>query len=110
MALPARHDITLMAGDEYELLFRLRSGDALEDLTGKVGRAQIRDKAGPDGKLLAEFIVTFPDVGTVSCFLTPPQTVDLTDGVYDVQIENSDGSGRRTRLAGKVKVKPQVTR
>jgi hypothetical protein len=118
---PGVYPLTIYKGDSFDFFFRIRGASpdggvtpgAYQNLTGFTGKAQIRATTASD-TVLAEFTVTIPDqnisgnLGSVLMSLTKEQTVDLTDGVWDIQL--SSGTKSQTYLKGKVKVIEQVTR
>lgn len=112
MAAPGKYNLTIYQGDDFVLHFRLKDNEgAYYNLTGQVGKAQIREHA--DSDVVAELTVTLGSLaGEVVLTLTGEQTADLPlkPLVYDVELAQSGGTGRRTYLAGNVKVLAQVTR
>jgi hypothetical protein len=117
MSLPVSKNLSIYQGDSYELKFTLyekdingEPGDPI-DLTGAVATAEIRATA-ESGTVLAEFDGSHNSTGgTVTLVLSPAETAALpaTGGVWDVQIEYTDGEVR-TYLAGNVAVTKEVTR
>lgn len=90
------------------------AGDPV-NLTGYTAAMQIRDSAG---ELLLDLsatpttngsVLTVTEAaGTIDVSISDEDTADLTNGVYDLVIE--DGSGNKTRLIeGKVAINPGVT-
>ena len=108
MATPARYDIRLVAGDDYQITVRLldNDGDPV-DTSGYTFKAQIRSAPLPHGTLVAEFDVT-PVAGGAELVLVSDDTEDLRgDLVWDVQSESPE---IRTWVTGSVIVMPEVTR
>jgi len=106
MATPARYDIRLVAGDDYEIRVRLLDDGQPIDTGGYTFAAQIRSAPLPNGALLAEFSVT-PVTGGAILRLTSAQTEDLRgDLVWDFQ---SASPLVRTWISGNVLVTPEVT-
>jgi len=108
MATPARYDIRLVAGDDYQITVRLldNDGDPV-DTSGYTFKAQIRSAPLPHGSLVAEFDVT-PVTGGAELVLIADDTESLRgDLVWDVQSESPDV---RTWVTGAVIVMPEVTR
>lgn len=105
-------------GDELDQAFRLVLNGAAEDLSlTPVVTAQVRalhDDTAP----MASFTCTMLDQtvlatrGRIRLFLPILEADKLVAGVayWDVQLAKADGTGRRTRIAGKMKIRNQVTR
>lgn len=116
MPKPAQLDLDVYRGDDFDIVIRLRDSvtGAYLNLTSLIGKASIRAEKG-DATFLAKFVVTVMDqtVTPGGLMLTldsdTTTTLPLTGGVWDVQISNSDGTGVRTYLAGRVIVTEQVT-
>lgn len=120
MSRPAPVDVDHYQGDELDFVLRLRASDDLppvyRDLTGKVGKAQVRKKAG-DAVLLADLEVTVLDQETdlgrgslrVFCASSVMESVPAGKWVWDLQLTNADGSGKKTVAAGAFTVDAQVT-
>lgn len=113
--IPANYNLTLYQGDEFEMVVRMRLAQAkVEDLTGLVGIAQIR--ATYDAPVMASFTVTImnqsTDKGKIRLFLPSSESASLVPGhaVYDLSLAQNDGAHRKTRLSGKVIIKPRVSR
>jgi hypothetical protein len=122
--VPASQDITIYQGDTWDdLFFRVRNrvynsstgeyeAGSYVDLTGYTAKAEIRPT--PGGNLIVAMTVTLSNQSTtpggVLLSLTPTQTAGLptSGGVYDVQLTSGAGV-KRTYLAGKVTVIPEVT-
>jgi hypothetical protein len=107
---PARLDLKFVAGDSFARSIQLKEADQTAiDLTGLVGRAQIRER--PKGKLLADFAISIPTPtnGEVFFSLTATQTRALPgDGVWDLELDGGD-TNTHTVVSGNVKVIPDVT-
>lgn len=128
MPRPATVDLTgdqaLYQGDEVDFTLRLRESDALpavyRDLTGKVGKAQLRPSAG-SSTLLASFTITVLDQtasatrGAVRVFCSSatmesvPAFTEANPARWDLQLTNADGTGRQTVAVGAVEIQAQVT-
>lgn len=108
MAQPAKYDISLTAGDDYQITVRLLDdGDPIDTETYTF-KAQVRQGYLPDAPLVAEFAVS-PVAGGATLSLTKTQTRALRDAsrlFYDVQSSSPDV---RTWLSGRVYVTPEVT-
>lgn len=121
---PVPQDLRIYQGDTYDFFFRLRervwdeaAGDYVPgdyiNLTDWTGKSQIRT-AVTAADPMAEFDVVFTDQalipGGVLLKLDKDTTSGLTgNGVWDVELIDNVGE-RRTYIAGKVIVTPQVTR
>lgn len=118
---PATQNIEIYKGDDFSIFFRIReklaNGDPgnYVDLTGAVGKAQIRQNEDST-TVDAEFTVTIGDQvqtpGAVLCELSSIQTGALSitsPGKWDVQLTHADGKVR-TYLAGTVTLIKEVTR
>jgi hypothetical protein len=113
MATPARYDIRLTAGDDWQITVRLRdsdpeSSDGYIDTTGYTWAAEVRTAPLPRGTLVATMTAT-PIAGGV--ILALPASVTALFGerrtlVYDVQSSSPDV---RTWLTGQILVTPEVT-
>jgi len=126
MALPAIwNGWVLWEGDEVDQVFRIATNE--RDADGKrlgedlsqtpFGKAEIRAKYDDD-EPMATFTVTVLDQsdpatrGQVRLQLPVSEADKLRAGVayWDVQLaKNEQGLGRRTRIAGKMKIKNQAT-
>ena len=108
MAQPAKYDIKLTAGDNFQVTVRLlEDGDPI-DTSGYTFTAQVRGGYLPDAPLLADFAVTAVTGGAVLS-LTTSQTRALLNQsrlFYDVQ---SESPLIRTWLTGRVFVAQEVT-
>lgn len=108
MAEPAKYDIKLTAGDDFEVTVRLlEDGDPI-DTGAYTFKAQVRQGYLPDAPLVAEFAVD-PVTGGAKLSLTSAQTRNLRDAsrlFYDVQ---SSSPEVRTWVSGRVFVSPEVT-
>jgi hypothetical protein len=111
IARPAKHDLTVVCGDSFSRTFTVRdSAGAAIDLTGFVGRAQVRDRAG--GALLADFLVTIaaPTTGVIVISLRSSQTYALPSigGVWDLELDGGE-TATHTLIGGRVVVQMGVT-
>jgi hypothetical protein len=107
MALAAKYDITLVAGDDYEATIRLlEDGDPI-DTQGYTFKAEVRDTYLPKGNLIAAFAVT-PVTGGATISLTAAQTKVMGQKklVWDFQ---SESPLTRTWLTGFVIGQGEVT-
>jgi len=108
MAQPAKYDIGLVAGDDYQITVKLLDDGSPVNTTSYTFKAQIRDGYLPDGELVESFAVTAV-TGGATLSLTDTQTTDLVNYsrlYWDVQSESPDV---RTWLSGRVHVTPEVT-
>ena len=110
MEIPA-YDITIKSGGDFSFSFYLydESG-ALEDLTGKTLRAQLRSFA-EDSKAF-DFVCQHNNQGGLVTLVMPHQItgqIRFRSGVYDVFQYNADGT-QDCRLSGNVTIIPAVTR
>ena len=114
MATPARYDIRLVAGDDWQVTVRLRDSDpdASEgyiDTTGYTWAAQVRTAPLPRGTLVATMTAT-PISGGVILSLPAAITGGFAERrslVYDLQ---SESPLTRTWLSGAILVTPEVTK
>lgn len=108
MAEPAKYDIKLTAGDDFEITVRLlEDGDPI-DTGAYTFKAQVRQGYLPTTPLVAEFAVE-PVTGGAKLSLTSAQTRSLRDAsrlFYDVQ---SSSPEVRTWVSGRIFVTPEVT-
>jgi len=108
MAEPAKYDIKLTAGDDFEVTVRLlEDGDPI-DTSAYTFKAQVRQGYLPNAPLVAEFAVNAVS-GGAKLSLTSAQTRSLRDEsrlFWDVQ---SSSPQVRTWLSGRVFVSPEVT-
>jgi hypothetical protein len=112
--LPSSHDITMLAGADYQILFQHKDVvGAPVDLTGAFLYAQFRSAPYPGGVLFANystFISGDPISGHSIMRLSRFQTRALSgkSGVWDLLMV--DGQGFATYLlSGKGSVKPTAT-
>ena len=109
---PVKVDLSCTQGDDYSKGFRLRDGlNALYDLTGWTGKAQMRSSTG---SFLAEFTVTINQAvaaGVVLVSLTRTVTETIPAATHKWDLEMIDAGGfKQTYLSGDFLVKPQVTK
>jgi hypothetical protein len=120
---PAKKNLDIYRGDDFDFFFRVRSqswdavtstwvaGDYV-DMTNWQVQAQIRKELDPDSELLATFTgmvtdqVTIP--GGVIVSLTAVQTKDLVPSYWDLQLVSPVGK-IRTYIKGKVKPDGEAT-
>jgi len=108
MAQPAKYDISLTAGDDYEITIKLLDDGDPIDTSAYTFKAQVRQGYLPDAPLAAEFAVS-PVTGGATLSLNKTQTRALRDAsrlFWDVQSASPDV---RTWLSGRVYVTPEVT-
>lgn len=108
MAQPAKYDLNLVAGDDYQITIKLLEDGSAIDTSGYTFSAQIRDGYFPDGELIASFSVSAV-TGGATLSLTDAQTKTLVNKsrlYWDVQSASPD---IRTWLSGRVHVTPEVT-
>lgn len=115
---PGRLDITIYQGATFKRIIRLKNSAMAEiDLTGSTARMQIR-QAITDATPLIELTAandraTITDAanGEITLWIADEDTAELDffKGVYDLEIEYSDGTVDRV-LEGKVKLSKEVTR
>ena len=108
MADPAKYDIKLTAGDDFETTVRLLEDGAPIDTQGYTFKAQARQGYLPNATLVVEFAVS-PVAGGAKLSLTSEQTRTMRNAsrlFYDVQ---SASPKIRTWLTGRVFVSPEVT-
>ena len=113
MATPAKYDINLVAGDDWQITVRLinpdsESTDGYIDTSSFAWAAQIRTAPLPSGQLV-ETISADPVTGGVTLSLTSAQTRSFATRrglVWDLQASSPDV---RTWLSGSVQVTPEVT-
>jgi len=113
MTDPAKYNITLRRGNDYEQLFEFQqSNETAMDLTGYTIKSQIRARKNRTSDLLVEFTITTPDPtdGKVYLKLTDTQTADLTqsNGFYDILLTSPSGTDE-IYLEGKVSINRTVT-
>lgn len=115
---PGKLDMTILQGATFKRVIRLAdSTPAAIDLTGSTARMQIRetiDDATPLIELTdANSRATVTDAvnGEITLLIADEDTaaLDFVKGVYDLEIEYSDGTVDRV-LEGKVKLSKEVTR
>ncbi len=126
---PVIQDIAVYQGDRFDLFFRFRQkvwNPATEeyepgpyiDLTDKTIRAELRTVVAddPGSVLLASFVITKSDQGTVTggctiSLLPVTTTALLVNGVYDVEIETTANPvDRKTIIRGAMILTQQVTK
>lgn len=115
---PGYLDITIYQGATFKRIIRLKdSANVAIDLTGGAARMQIR-RVITDATPLIELAAangraTIADAanGEVSLLIAAEDTsaLDFERGVYDLEIEYSDGTVDRV-LEGKVRLSKEVTR
>lgn len=115
--LPAQRDISIYAGDDFEMTVRLRDKTpdgypgAPIDVWGSTAHAQIRSSKNSN-QILATFVCDIPgpdQPGVINMSLDSSETSGLVSGVYDLEVEFVNGI-RKTFLAGNATVTAEVTR
>jgi hypothetical protein len=123
--IPGRADITLYQGDDFDYTFRLRGKNAdgtpgsYLDLTGFIGKAEIRSSAA-SATALATFSVAVDadqsaNRGVVHMSLghtaTAALPVTTSTSIYKWDVQLTTPSGKiQTYLSGDVKVIAEITR
>ena len=105
-------DIVIEQGATFEKVATVKDASGtVVNLTGFLGRGQIRDKIG--GSLIASFTVTITDAvnGEVTISMLPSTSASLSwDGCYVYDIEVYSGVAVVYRiLQGRVKLSKEVT-
>lgn len=115
---PGNLDLVIYQGATFKKVVRLTdSTPAAIDLTGATARMQIRAALADETALIelteanGRALVTDAENGKITLLITAEDTaaLDFTKGVYDMEIEYSDGTVDRV-LEGKVKLSKEVTR
>lgn len=115
--LPASRNLTIYAGDTFEMSVRLREKtvDGLPgnpvNLAGCTPKSQIR-ATEDSSTVIAEFscaLDTDPTTGIINVSLAASTTATLVGGVWDLQLTFPDGK-IRTYVKGNVSVQKEVTR
>jgi hypothetical protein len=113
----ATYDITIEQGATFRLNLVWRDADNNPvDLTGYVARMQVRSSySDPEVQLNLSTengaIVLGDTLGTITITGSATSTDDIKvrAGVYDVEVQASDGTVTRL-VQGKVRISPEVTR
>ena len=115
MPLAGKHDFYCEQGSTWSRSFVISDSEGARDLTDFTGRMSVRRRTCEDTSLIdlttenGRMTIT-PLTGTVGLTLTATETAALTDdGVYDIEIEDSDGVVERV-LEGKFILGLEVTR
>lgn len=109
-----KYNIIIEQGATYELTVTIKQPNRIPmDLTGYIGRSQIR-KSFDSATITASFVITFFEPrtdGKVMLSLTNVATSGIpTDNyVYDFEVESPDGKVFRI-LQGEVSISPEVTK
>lgn len=106
---PQTLNLTVVQGDSFAGTLLLEDGDGDPfNLSGYVAAAQVRRL--PSGEVAATFTAAIGTASDIALSLTPVQTATLSGQLaWDCQI--SQGTAyRRTVVAGRVVVSPEVTR
>lgn len=110
--------ITIYQGATFKRIIRLKdSANAAIDLTGSTARMQIRQAITDTTPLIeltaANSRATITDAanGEITLLIADEDTaeLDFVKGVYDLEVEYSDGTVDRV-LRGKVRLSKEVTR
>lgn len=110
-----KRDLVVEKGATFRLNLRLKSKDTglPLDLTGYIGRMQIRESLTAEDVALdldgADFTFDADGGCHVRASAARTMAIDIPFGVYDLEIEAPGGDVERL-FEGKVKVKPNVTR
>ena len=105
-------DLIITRGDDFQLVITMTDGVNPIPLTGYTVAAQVRATADA-ADVLAEFDASITDYsgGEITLILDHLTTVDLVDGVWDVEVVDTNNSDWTTTVAsGTVTVTPDVTR
>lgn len=111
---PGAYDIIMQAGEDFRLTMALKdsNGTAI-NLTGNTYSAQFRSAPAPAGVVFATYSASAsaPASGQVTIKLSKAQTTNTSGktGLWDLKQTDAAGSVSYL-LAGKVIVKPTVTR
>lgn len=115
---PGSLDLIIYQGSTFKRVIRLTDATpAAIDLTGSTARMHIR-QAITDATPMIELneangraLITDAAAGEITLLITDEDTaaLDFTKGVYDLEVEYSDGTVDRV-LEGKVKLSKEVTR
>jgi hypothetical protein len=93
MSTPARYDLIVQVGEDFEQPFSIEIGGSALDLTGAVIESQIRKLQNRSSDLIEDF-VTAISTGNLEFTLSLPRdtTAEITEpsGWYDVAITLSD--------------------
>ena len=104
---------------KFTISWMLAEGSAPVDITGYTARMHIRDNIDAVDPALVELttenlrITLGGTSGTIQLSLSAVDTaaITFTEGVYDLELVNTGGTGDVTRLTyGGVEVRPEVTR
>lgn len=106
---PPAWDITMMAGEDYRLLFALAYNGQPIDLTGNTYAGQFR--SAPGAQVFANFSANAVSGGRISVRLSRAQTLALSgkSGVWDLVQRTSAGLVSYA-MTGKCTVRPTSTR
>jgi len=107
---PATYPAAVVRGDDWSFPFRVKVGDAVQTL--QAATIQIRtsvDATDPLVTLSLEEGITAGEDGWYWAAMTPEQTAELTDGVYDLEVQTEAGEVL-TLVGGPVPVTKDVTR
>ena len=108
MSAIAEYNLIIPKGTDFSQKFNIKINDVIVDLTGAIGVSVIRSGPTRKSPIIAEFDVTFEDVGPdpaenwVVLTLSDENSVDVraSEGYYDVLI--SIGANDRHWLRGTV--------
>jgi hypothetical protein len=115
VAKPAPVDIDVVRGDSYDLYIGVKRAGVRIDLTGATVTGQVRATVD-DAAVAATFNCVLSDqvadTGGVLCSLSKAETATFafSKGVYDIQVDFSNGIDRTTVVGGAVNVVKDVTR
>jgi hypothetical protein len=115
-ALPLRRDLTIVQGATFRRGWEWRPGNVPMDLAGCTARMQIRAEIDSEDVLLELTtengrITLGAESGAIDLRIEAEDTAAIAwdSGVYDLEIELSDGTVERF-AQGSVVVSPEVTR
>lgn len=104
-------DLTIYSGADFMEDFLIQNADGTpSDLTGYTGSSEVRRAEDPAALLVATFVVSFPEAGTVRLSLTAAETALLhpCEGFYDIFLVGTSITIGPV-VQGKVTVDPRVT-
>jgi hypothetical protein len=102
-------------GDDYVIQFRVKNTTTglYENLTGVVGRCQVKERESRDSPLVLEFNFA-SDAGDLTAgtiiFVAPHALMtNTTPGTYWYDVQLTKNSERKTYLRGTFKITPEIT-
>lgn len=115
---PGKLNLTIYQGATFKRVMRLKdSANAAIDLTGSTVRMHVRATMSDTTTIIeldednGRAVVSDAENGEITLLISDEDTalLDFTSGVYDLEIEYSNGTVDRV-LAGSVKLSKEVTR